>query len=131
MTLRLSTRLFQRGRLTGIALTLALAGVVVPSYADTESNTATPDFRAAMHTWKETYKLPSLSLSVEIDGELVFADAIGFADVDNKKMASVATQYSVGSIAKPMTGIALGKLIDSGNVDLNKSVAEYLTDYPQ
>lgn len=57
------------------------------------------------------FKLPSLSVAISIDNELVYQNAMGLADVSLNKPAKVTTQYSVGSIAKPMTGIALMHLI--------------------
>jgi serine beta-lactamase-like protein LACTB len=80
---------------------------------------------------QEQYNLPSLSLAISIDNNLIFADAVGYADVESKKMATAKTQYSVGSLAKPMTGIALAKLVDLNKLDLHSFVNDYvkLPDY--
>jgi CubicO group peptidase (beta-lactamase class C family) len=83
-----------------------------------------------MRQYKRDYNLPSLSLSIAIKGDLVFEQAVGYADISEKRKATPRTQYSVGSIAKSMTGIALGKLIDAGNIDLNQDIHQYLPDYP-
>ena len=82
--------------------------------------------REIMHTWYETYQLPSLSMAVSINGEIVFAEALGFADVEKKRRATPETLYSVGSMAKPMTGIALARLISDGTLSLDKGVNDYL-----
>ena len=79
-----------------------------------------------MLTLQEQYNLPSLSLAISLDNKIVFADAIGYADVERKKRATVNTQYSVGSLAKPMTGIALAKLVDLNKVSLNSPVSNYV-----
>jgi len=80
---------------------------------------------------KQQYKLPSLSLAINIDNKSVFAGAIGYADLDERKKATVDTQYSVGSLAKPMTGIALAKLVDLKKINLDSLVSLYikLPDY--
>lgn len=79
-----------------------------------------------MKNLKGDYKLPSLSLAVGVGDEIVFAEAIGYRDVGTGKKASAATQYSVGSFAKPMTGIALAKLIDMGSINLEAPVSDYV-----
>lgn len=80
----------------------------------------------AMEVLKAEYNLPSLSVAIGKGEDVAFAKAIGFADIETKKKADSNTQYSVGSLAKPMTGIALAKLVDSNRVNLNAKVSEYV-----
>jgi CubicO group peptidase (beta-lactamase class C family) len=75
---------------------------------------------------KQQYKLPSLSLAIGYENEIVFAEAVGFADIANAKLATPKTQYSVASVAKPMTGILMAKLSDEGVLDLNSPASKYL-----
>ncbi|MFP6805865.1 MAG: serine hydrolase domain-containing protein [Pseudomonadales bacterium] len=79
-----------------------------------------------MESLKQQYNLPSLSLAMSIDNKLVFAEAIGHADVEERKKATVDSQYSIGSLAKPMTGIVLAKLADSGKINLESPVNQYV-----
>lgn len=79
-----------------------------------------------MEALKTQYQLPSLSVAIGQGEKVIFAKAIGFADVDNKMKANQNTQYSVGSLAKPMTGIALAKLFDAGLIDLKSKVSDYV-----
>ena len=79
-----------------------------------------------MNALQQQYNLPSLSIAISIDDKIVFANAIGYADIEKNRLATVDTQYSVGSLAKPMTGIALIKLVDSNKVSLNSPVSEYV-----
>lgn len=78
----------------------------------------------------DDYRLPSLSVAIGIDNKIVFADAIGFKNVTTKELATAETQYSVGSIAKPMTGLVLAKLVDNNKVVLENPVSYYLKDLP-
>ena len=79
-----------------------------------------------MESLKQQYNLPSLSLAMSIDNKLVFAEAIGHADVEERKKATVDSQYSIGSLDKPMTGIVLAKLADSGKINLESPVSQYV-----
>jgi CubicO group peptidase (beta-lactamase class C family) len=87
--------------------------------------------KALMHKVMADYGLPSLSVAITIDGKIAFADAVGYADVNLKKLATKHTQYSVGSVAKSMTSITLGKLLDQGKIDLDADIHQYLPDYPK
>ncbi|TDF42249.1 class A beta-lactamase-related serine hydrolase [Alteromonadaceae bacterium M269] len=84
-----------------------------------------------MEDYRSTYKLPSLSMSIAIQGEVVFEHAVGYADIETGLKATPRTQYSVGSIAKPMTSIALGCLMDAKKIDLEADIHHYLPDYPK
>jgi len=79
-----------------------------------------------MEALKSQFNLPSLSVAIGHNEKIVFAKAIGFAGVELKSKANPNTQYSVGSLAKPMTGIALAKLADSGSINLQSNVSEYV-----
>jgi CubicO group peptidase (beta-lactamase class C family) len=85
---------------------------------------------AKMEGYKDIYQLPSLSLSIAIKGEVVFKHAVGFADISSKHIATTETQYSVGSIAKPITSIALAKLLDVKKIALDDDIHQYLPEYP-
>jgi CubicO group peptidase (beta-lactamase class C family) len=84
---------------------------------------------AAMVDVMNEYRLPSLSLAIGKDDAVAFAMALGDADVAAGIAATTDTQYSVASLAKPMTAAALGTLVDTGAVDLDATVARYL-DHP-
>jgi len=81
---------------------------------------------SAMKALKDQYRLPSLSLAIGIGDKVVFAEAIGHQDIHTRREADASTQYSIGSIAKSMTGIALAKLVDMGKVDLDAPVSNYV-----
>jgi len=91
--------------------------------AKTELDTST---LKEMKSLRSQYKLPSLSVAVAIDDDIVFAQAIGFSDINNSELANAKTQYSVGSLAKPMTGLALANLVDSGKISLRRPVSTYV-----
>jgi serine beta-lactamase-like protein LACTB len=80
-----------------------------------------------MSALSEEYHLPSFSIAMVLDGELAFADAIGTADIDNNIPATPNTQYAVGSVVKPMTGLALLKLSHDEKLSLNDFVSKYIS----
>ncbi|MCV2885747.1 beta-lactamase family protein [Aestuariibacter sp. AA17] len=80
---------------------------------------------------QKDYDLPSFSLALGLNNDLLFADAIGYANIQKKIPATPTTRYSVGSVAKPMTGIALATLLDDDVMQLDAPIASYLPNYPE
>jgi CubicO group peptidase (beta-lactamase class C family) len=74
--------------------------------------------------------LPSVAAAVVRDGETVWADAVGLADVDAATPASPETQYRVGSITKTFTAAAIFQLRDAGALELDDALERFLPDSP-
>ena len=97
---------------------------------ETPIATVNHDLSEAIKEWKAKFKLPSLVVAVNIQGETVFNQAVGLADIESGKAATVETPYSVGSIAKSMTSLAMARLIDQGRLSLHSPISDY-GDYQQ
>jgi CubicO group peptidase (beta-lactamase class C family) len=74
----------------------------------------------------EEQKIPSVSLAVVRDGEIVWEEAFGLADVEKKIAATPETVYPIASATKPFTATALMILVERGLVDLDRPAADYL-----
>ena len=85
---------------------LIIAALSISSASGADLNSSTLQ---KMEELQSQYNLPSLSVAIGLGNEVVFAEAVGYADIGAAKDATSQTQYSVGSLAKPMTGIALAK----------------------
>jgi len=62
-------------------------------------------------------------------GKPLYARAIGFADIETRKPATLDTPYGVASISKWLTSTALLKLEEAGKLDLDAPISTYLPDY--
>lgn len=93
---------------------------------------ATVDVKAAtdeeINQIYQAFNLPSLSVAIAINNKVRYQKAVGFADVASAKPATRNTQYSVGSVAKPITGLALMRLVQEGKVVLTDNLAKHDTD---
>ena len=74
----------------------------------------------------EEKTIPSLSLAVVKDGEIIWEEAFGWADIEREIPASPSTLYPIASTTKPITATALMILVERGLVDLNKPANLYL-----
>jgi len=73
---------------------------------------------------------PAISAAVAIDGEIVWAGAVGWANIEQKGSASQDTQFRIGSSSKPVTATLLAKMVQAGKIDLDKPIANYIPDLP-
>lgn len=71
-------------------------------------------------------QIPGLSASVVHDQETVWSAAFGLAHRDRGEPATPATIYSICSISKLFTAIALMQLRDRGRVELSDPVSKHL-----
>lgn len=77
-------------------------------------------------------QIPGMSISVSQNGNMIWSEGFGFADVDAKiKVDPSTTQFRVASISKTLTAIAMAKLVEEGKLDLNTSLYYYVPDFPK
>ena len=74
--------------------------------------------------------MPGLSVAVVQDGKLVKSAGYGFADIASKTAATPATVYGLGSCTKPITALAVLKLVEAGKVSLDAPILTYLSGLP-
>jgi CubicO group peptidase (beta-lactamase class C family) len=71
-------------------------------------------------------RYPSLAAAVLRDGELIWATAVGAADVEGAVDATPDTQYRIGSITKTFTAAAIMQLRDAGKLDLEDTLDKHV-----
>ncbi len=76
-------------------------------------------------------RFPGLSVSVGIDGQIVWAEGFGWADLEQRVPVRATSRFRVGSVAKPMTAALLGLLYEEGKIDLDATVQAYVADFPE
>lgn len=112
-------------------LAMSLMAISVAASAGvTQFEQTNADTRGTLEQWRKDYRLPSLSMAVSVDGQVVFAEAVGYADVEKNLEATIETQYSIGSMAKPLTAVGLMELVSQGKLDLDGKVNVYLAFEP-
>lgn len=74
---------------------------------------------------------PGMSVAVGIDGEIVWSEGFGYADVENRTPVWEETKFRIGSVSKPITAAALGLLYEQGKLDLDAPVQRYVPSFPE
>jgi serine beta-lactamase-like protein LACTB len=75
--------------------------------------------------------VPGLSIAVSVDGEVVWSEGFGYADLEQRTPVRTTTKFRIGSISKPLTAAALGLLYEKGLVDLDAPVQQYVPSFPE
>ena len=74
--------------------------------------------------------VPSLSAAIaHVDGRR-WAGASGWAEVEGRQPATPASRYRTGSVAKPVTAVALVRLAAEGRIDLDAPAARHVAGLP-
>ncbi|HET9323516.1 MAG TPA: serine hydrolase domain-containing protein [Gaiellaceae bacterium] len=71
-------------------------------------------------------RLPSVSAAAVHDGEIVWSEAVGLADVDLGQEATPDHQYRIASITKTVTAVGVMRLRDEGRLSLDDRLDSHL-----
>ncbi len=74
---------------------------------------------------------PSISVAVGVGGDLVWADAHGYADIESLTLATPDTVYAIGSVSKPITAVLAALLWQDRLLDIDTDVRKYVPGFPE
>ena len=74
--------------------------------------------------------LPGVSIAVAVDGELAWAEALGWSDLEERVPLTPTTRFRIGGVSQALTAAAVGLLLERGLLDLDAPVGGYLPALP-
>ncbi|KAI1706290.1 beta-lactamase domain-containing protein [Ditylenchus destructor] len=86
---------------------------------------------AAVKRYMIVNGVPGVSVGVSVKSATVWQRGFGFSDVETNSPCTPHTVMRIASISKSVTSAIAGKLIQSGKLDVDKSIYEYLPDFPK
>ena len=72
--------------------------------------------------------IPGLSIAVIRDGGLLWTKGFGVRNIETKEPVTDETVYEAASFSKPVYAYAAMKLVERGELDLDKPLIEYVSD---
>jgi serine beta-lactamase-like protein LACTB, mitochondrial len=75
--------------------------------------------------------LPALSVAVGVDGEIVWAEGLGWADLDQKVPVKPDTLFRIGTASTMLTSAAVGVLVEQGRLKLDDEIQTYVPAFPR
>lgn len=109
----------------GVTQTCRGAAVATPSYQG-----AIAAARALVRDSMAAGGIPGLAVAVAIDGQIVWSEGFGLADVENAVPVTPCTRFRMGSVSKSLTAAAVVQLAASGRLDLDAPVQRYVPTFP-
>lgn len=82
--------------------------------------------RARIRATLEEREIPSVAVAVARTGEIIWEEGFGWADRERRIPATAHTPYSVASISKPITATAIMRLVEAGELELDRPANHYL-----
>jgi CubicO group peptidase (beta-lactamase class C family) len=73
---------------------------------------------------------PGAAICVRKDGQLIWSEGFGFADLEQHVPVTSETKFRIGSVSKPLTAAALGLLSEAGKLDWDAPVQRYVPTFP-
>ena len=98
-------------------VTIPITGAAVPGMGSYDQ--VIPDLM-------RKYAIPGGAVAVLRDGKLIYARGFGYADVENKTPVQPDALFRIASVSKPITGVAIMRLVEEGKLALDDRVAPFI-----
>ncbi len=103
---------------------------VVGSPPPAEWAGAAKQARQIVRTIMSENNLAGLSIAVGIDGNIVWTEGFGLADIDNGSPVTPSHRFRTGTASIVFTSAALGLLLDEGRLKLDDEIQKYVPAFP-
>ncbi len=114
--------------MSALGLVVLLAAPPAPGPLDAEKLKAIAE---AVERLRSQQRVPGIGAAVAVEGELIWAQGFGLADVENGVPATNDTRFRLASIAKPITAVAALQLVEQAKLDLDADLRRYLPGFPK
>ena len=74
---------------------------------------------------------PGIAVAVSVDGETVWSEGFGYANLEHRVPMWPSVKFRVGSISKSLTAAAVANLVEAGRLDLEAPVQKYVPSFPE
>src|SRR5262245_7754231 len=81
---------------------------------------------AWMQSFMTEHQIPGGSLAIVRDGRVVYARGFGWADRDAKEPVQPESLFRIASVSKPITAVAILRLMEQGKLKLDDKVLDHL-----
>lgn len=112
------------------------ASIMVSATVYAQPNTAAAPYQenfAILDAWldamKDFERLPGISVAVVKNQDIIYSKGFGFADLEKKVPMKPETIFSICSISKLFTSVAVMQLVEQGKIGLEDSIQALLPAY--
>ncbi len=112
------------------SLAALLAALLAPAVLATPYEKEIALAREFVEQEMAAQKIPGLTIGF-IKDDFQWVEGFGYSDLENQVPARPESAYRLASVTKPMTAIAVLKLVEQGKIDLDAEVQEYVPYFPK
>lgn len=112
--------------IVSLFLTIISGCAPKPPVAEAPAATKLDELRAMVRGYVDSKRTPGIYFGVAQQGEIVFEEAYGIADIANQKPFTKDTVLLIASLSKPIAATAIMTLVDEGKLSLDDPVSKYL-----
>ena len=123
------------------AYTSLTAPTLHPSVTDVPSVTGLtplPRWSAAAEQGRQIVRaalaeqnLPGVSVAVGVNGDIVWTEGFGWADLESKVKVAPDTRFRIGTASTVLTSAAVGLLLERGTLKLDDEIQTYVPEFPK
>ncbi len=84
-----------------------------------------------LESFIDTTRVPGLSGAIAVEGEIVWTDGFGYANLQHRVPATDSTRYRIASISKPVAATVALMLAEDEQLDLDAPIRSYLPLFPE
>ena len=96
------------------------------SWAQQPTRSAADNFNHDIEGLKDYFHIPGIAVLVTRNGQVVSESYLGYADIENKRLADETTLFPIASMTKTYVTVLLIQWVESGDLNLNESINKYL-----
>ena len=88
-----------------------------------------PENFSAIDSLLKKDKIPALSIALIKQGKIEWADTYQNSDLLPEQKLDCTSLFQAASLSKPVTLLAVLRMVEAGHIDLDRNIQEYLTDF--
>ncbi|GAB6019367.1 hypothetical protein CHUAL_000955 [Chamberlinius hualienensis] len=101
------------------------------THKQTKFYTAIEKSKALVEKFQAITGAPGIVVGVTVDGKTAWEEGFGYADIENGIPCKPEAVMRIASISKSITMIAVAKLWEKGQLDLDQPVQHYVKSFPE
>ena len=111
-------------------ITTTLLAITVQTQLLNAADDEFAPFDLWMTSFLQDHKVPGGSLAIVRDGKVVYARGFGLADKEKKTPVQPEALFRIASISKPITAVAILKLVEEGKLKTSDKILDILKYEP-
>jgi CubicO group peptidase (beta-lactamase class C family) len=87
------------------------------------------ELKKGVEGFKDRFHSPSIVVAIVHENNIIFSDALGYTDVENKIPATIDSKYPILSVTKTFTATMFMQLVQQKKINLVDEVKKYVPEY--